>query len=346
MSAIRTRVYLGSGVGSDQNYKQYMKENIVISAWEMVTEFHSLKKLNFIPSFMGMLWLFVIVFYQLTFTYIYIFDKKDEALEAVSKFIHTDYFGESIVFLGTIFLLYMLLEPIATGGMIEMMHSYKKYKWEKNRRSWQGFFDGLRHFLPLFEVHNMTAIFRPLSIITFYILLLRLFGKAFIIPISSLMGIYLLFAFCINICFSYAKFFIIFEQKKAIESLSASTWLAMRNIAITWRLYFTMILLYLRTIIVAIIFLVIPFLISSFLAFVPILWLKLFFLVIFVIISVVLFIFIVHLNSTLEIFVEATWYEAYMVCKAEEKWNGHTKDDHHDDHGGHDDHWHDAHSHH
>jgi hypothetical protein len=89
---IQTRVYLVSGVGSAQNYKQYMKENIVISAWEMVTEFHSLKKLNFIPSFMGMLWLFVIVFYQLTFTYIYIFDKKDEALETVSKFIHTDYF--------------------------------------------------------------------------------------------------------------------------------------------------------------------------------------------------------------------------------------------------------------
>ena len=324
----------------------------------MVTEFHSLKKLNFIPSFMGMLWLFVIVFYQLTFTYIYIFDKKDEALEAVSKFIHTDYFGESIVFLGTIFLLYMLLEPIATGGMIEMMHSYKMHKWEKNRRSWQGFFDGLRHFLPIFEVHNLTSIFRPLTIITFYILLLRLFGKAFIVPISSVMGVYLIFAFCINIFFAYSKFFIIFENKKAIESLSASTWLAMRNIAITGRLYFTMILLYLRTLIVAIIFLVIPFLISSFLAFVPILGLKLFFLVIFVIIAVVLFIFIVHLNSTLEIFVEATWYEAYMVCKAGEKWSGHAEWDHHDDHGEHsthdshgghdthDAHWHDDHAHH
>jgi hypothetical protein len=133
------------------------------------------------------------------------------------------------------------------------------------------------------------------------------------------MGVYLIFAFCINICFAYAKFFIIFEHKKAIESLSASTGLAMRNIAITGRLYFTMILLYLRTIVVALLFLVIPFLISSFLAFVPILGLKLFFLVIFIIIAVVLFIFIVHLNSTLEIFVEATWYEAYIVCKAEEK---------------------------
>ena len=105
-----------------------MKENIVISAWEMVTQFHSLKKLNFIPSFMGMLWLFVIIFYQLTFAYIYIFDKKDVALDALANFLHNDYFTESIALLATIFILYMLLEPIATGGMIEMMHSYKKYK--------------------------------------------------------------------------------------------------------------------------------------------------------------------------------------------------------------------------
>lgn len=296
-----------------------MKESIVLSAWEMVTEFHSLKKLNFIPSLMGMLWLFVILFYQLTFTYIYLFDKKDEAIEALTKFLHNDYFVESISLLITIFILYMLLEPIATGGIIEMMHSYKQHKWEKNRRSWQWFFDWLRHFLPIFELHNLTSIFRPLSIITFYILLLRVFGKNFIVHISSIMWVYLIIAFCINTCFSYAKFFIIFEKKWAIESLSASTGLAMRNIGITWKLYFTMIILYLRTIIVGIIFLVIPFMISSFLAFVPIIGLKLFFLMIFIIISVILFVFIVHLNSTLEIFIEATWYEAYMLCKKEEK---------------------------
>ncbi|MBX9809898.1 hypothetical protein K2X92_05910 [Candidatus Gracilibacteria bacterium] len=316
-----------------------MKESIVLSAWEMVTKFHSLKKLNFIPSFMGMLWLFVILFYQLTFSYIYIFDQKDEALEVLSKFLHTDYFGETIVILCSIFLLYMLLEPIATGGIIEMMHSYRQHHGEKNRRSWQGFFDGLRHFLPIFEAHNLTAIFRPLSILTFYILLLRIFGKEYIVPVTTIMSIYLLFAFCINICFSYSKFFIIFEHKGAIESLSASTGLAMRNIAITGRLYFTMILLYFRTIIVAVIFLVIPFLISSFLAFLPtIVGLKLFFLVVFLLISIVLFIFIVHLNSTLEIFVEATWYEAYMLCKEEEK-GGHHDNEHHDDHhgGGHHD---------
>ena len=156
----------------------------------------------------------------------------------------------------------------------------------------------------------------------------------------------MIFAFCMNICFAYAKFYVIFENKGAIESLSASTSLALRNIAITGKLYFTMILLYARTIIIAIIFLVIPFLISSVLAFLPIIGLKLFFLVIFVVIAVILFIFIVHLNSTLEIFVEATWYEAYMLCKSEEKANDDGKAKNHNSHISDESHVRDDHVHH
>ena len=190
-----------------------MKETIVLSAWEMVTKFHSLKKLNFIPSFAGMLWLLVILTYQMGFTYIYIFHKKDEALTALSNFFHNQYFTETMIGLGIVFLLFMFLEPIATGGMINMMRSYRDHKGQKNRRSWQGFFDGLEHFLPIFELHNLTAIFRPLPIITFYILLLRVFGKEFFVAISVIMGIYLFFAFLMNICFSYANFFVVFEKK-------------------------------------------------------------------------------------------------------------------------------------
>jgi hypothetical protein len=80
-----------------------------------------------------------------------------------------------------------------------------------------------------------------------------------------------------------------------------------------------MILLYLRTILVAVIFLGIPFIVSSILAlFTPFPVIQTIFLVIFSVVSLVLFIFIAHLNSTLEIFVEATWYEAYMLCKTED----------------------------
>ncbi len=318
-----------------------MKESIALHAWELVTRFHSLKKLNFFPSFLGMLWLFCILLYQITFTYVYVFHKKDEALEAFARFAHTDYFWEVMIWLWSIFILYMILEPIANGGIIQMIDSYRKTNGEKYHRAFQGFFDGLRHFLPIFEVHNLTGIFRPLSVITFYILLLRVFGVQYAVSITILMSIYLIFAFFINMCFAYSKFFIIFERKTALASLSASTGLAIRHISITGQLYFTMILLYLRTIVIALIFLVLPFVVSSVLAFFTILTVKYIFMAIFAILSLVIFIFIVHLNSTLEIFIEATWYEAYKLCKKEDAEYG-NHDEHHDDHG-HDKHEHDTH---
>lgn len=319
-----------------------MKESIILPAWETITEFHSLKKLNFIPSLIGMLWLFLVLIYQITFTYVNVFEKKDEVLSVIAKFAHTDYFGETLIALWTILLLYIILEPIAVGGIIQMIDSYKKTHGKNPHRTFQWIFDGMRHFLPIFEVQNLTSVFRPLSVVTFYILLLRLFWKDYFTIVSVVMWIYLIFSFFLNMCFAYSKFFIIFEDKKAVQSLSASTSLAVRHISITGKLYFTMILLYLRTIIVALIFLVLPFVVSSIIAFFTIISIKMFFLGFFGIVSIVFFIFIVHLNSTLEIFVEATWYEAYMLCKKTDKEYSGYHDDHH---GGHDDHghWHDDH---
>lgn len=105
-----------------------MKESIVLNAWELITRYHSLKKLNFFPSFVGMLWLFCILIYQITYTYVIVFQKKDQLFGALSNFVHTEYFTEVIVSLVSIFVLYTLLEPIANGGIIQMIDSYRKSK--------------------------------------------------------------------------------------------------------------------------------------------------------------------------------------------------------------------------
>jgi hypothetical protein len=54
--------------------------------------------------------------------------------------------------------------------------------------------------------------------------------------------------------------------------------MAVRHIAITMQLYYTMILLYLRTILVALFFLVLPFIISAVITFFTIMSVKIFFL--------------------------------------------------------------------
>lgn len=92
------------------------------------------------------------------------------------------------------------------------------------------------------------------------------------------------------------------------------------------------------------IFLLFPFVVSAVIGFLPVPMMKSVFVVISLILSLIFFIFIVHLNSTLEIFILATWYEAYLACKEADKEHSiYEHDTHHDDettHGSHKDHVH------
>lgn len=299
-----------------------MKEKIIHNAWILVSQFHSLKKLNFLPSAFGVVWLLLILVYQVTFTLLSTFWKTDDIFNFLKNLPNEPYFFWVLFGIILIFVLYSLLNPIAKGGMIQMMHTYHQNKWEKFHRSWQGFFDGLSHFLPIFEIQNITAIFAPLTIITFTIFLYRISDSGFYTIIGVAMGIYFLLAFFLNMCFAYAPFFVIFEWKKSWKALSSSTALAVGNIGITAKLYFTNILLYMRVLLIGALFLFMPFLLSSILAYFTIMSVKIIFVVIFLIISTILFIFIVYLNSVLEIFILAVWYEAYLACKEEQKSSG------------------------
>ena len=107
--------YCSTLIPTTPHTKNSMKESIVLSAWELITRFHSLKKLNFIPSLIGMLWLFLILLYQITFTYIVVFKKKDQFFETLANFAHKTYFVEVLIGLALLFILYMLIVPIAEG---------------------------------------------------------------------------------------------------------------------------------------------------------------------------------------------------------------------------------------
>lgn len=90
-----------------------MKERVVNNAWELVSQFHSLKKLNFLPSAFGMIWLFVVLIYQIAFTLVLMFHKQDETIAYLMS-IHTKpYFKWLIIGLIIVFILYNILTPIA-----------------------------------------------------------------------------------------------------------------------------------------------------------------------------------------------------------------------------------------
>ncbi len=114
-----------------------MKEKIALHAWEIVTEFSSLKKVNFFPSFIGTLWLFLVLIYQITFTYIRIFHQKDKFIQIAFDFMHKTYFAEVLIGFGIFLFFYIIIAPLAEGAIIEMIHSYRRSNGEKRHRSLQ-----------------------------------------------------------------------------------------------------------------------------------------------------------------------------------------------------------------
>lgn len=212
--------------------------------------------------------------------------------------------------------------------------------------------------MPVFEANNITALFKLLSILTFTIFLLRLFGIAYMGYILIAMGFYFLLAMLINIFLAYTHFFIVLENKKAFDAIVASSTMALDNLGITFKLYLTLILVYVRTVLTVLVFILLPFILSAIFTYVTIASIKLIFIGILLLIVLAFLIFVSHLNSVLEIFVETLWYRAYTDNKSKmaehEALHGanhhggdsHGGDHHGDDHAKHDTHAkHDAHGH-
>lgn len=170
--------------------------------------------------------------------------------------------------------------------------------------------------------------FKLLSIITFAIFLIRLFGVRYIGYISMGIGMFFLIAMVVNIFLSYTRFFIVLEGKKAFDAVVASSSMALDNMGVTIKLYLTLLLVYIRTIITALLFVILPFLLSAILTYVTIASIKILFLFIAFVLIGVFVVFIAHLNSVLEIFVETLWYRAYRDNKSRAPLHAH--DSHHD----------------
>jgi hypothetical protein len=142
------------------------------------------------------------------------------------------------------------------------------------------------------------------------------------------MGIYFLLAVVINIFLAYTRFFIVLENKKAFDAIVSSSTMALDNMGITFKLYITLILVYVRTVLTVLVFILLPFVISAIFTYVTVASIKLIFVGILLLIILVFFVFVSHLNSVLEIFVETLWYRAYMDNKKKSIGEAHSESNH------------------
>ncbi|MBP8016495.1 hypothetical protein KAZ01_00660 [Candidatus Gracilibacteria bacterium] len=288
-----------------------MQGNIVIPSWELVNKADLIKKFNFFPSILSTIFLSLIVLYQTAYSYIIIFQKKDQFFSLVIDIVHKSYFIEILICFIIGFLVYILIIPIAKSGVYYLIDAFYKQDIGKYKLSY-GISQGLLSFLPLFEFNNFMGLFKLLSVITSYLFCLRIFGNEYIGLISAILGIYFIFALIINILFIYATFFIIFEKKGLFESLSLSAMMTISNLGVTFKLYYTLFLVYARIIIIVIVFSIFSLIFSAIFAYITS---KFFFIIgiYFMMAIFILFVlFIAHLNSVLEIFVDSLWYKTYI----------------------------------
>lgn len=129
--------------------------------------------------------------------------------------------------------------------------------------------------------------------------------------ISVLMLGYLVFSFVINILFAYTRFFIVLKDMKAFEAMGQSVRMAIDHLSVTLRLYFTLILVYVRTVLTVVAFIVFPLIISGILTYVTVAAIKIVAVTAVVGLLAVFLVFVSHVNSVLEIFVESLWYRAF-----------------------------------
>ncbi len=130
------------------------------------------------------------------------------------------------------------------------------------------------------------------------------------------MGLYFLIAVLINIFLAYTRFFIVIEERRAFDAITASANMALENLGVTIKLYTTLLLVYVRTILTVCIFILFPFIISAILTYAAVAWVKIILLSVLLIMVGIFMVFVSHLNSVLEIFVETLWYRAYKDNKS------------------------------
>lgn len=285
-----------------------LEKDIILPAWNTIKDDSKAKKMFFFPWLLSIIFLTVLLVYQSIYTYVVIFHKKEKALEIILNFFHSQYSLEVIISAIIFLLFYIILIPIFEWAGIKFIEIKDK---EKISSSSESLSVGLYRFLPLFKYNNLFSEFKFISILNWYLFIIRFFNWEYIKIISYSFLVIFLFSTIINILFAYTQYIIVLENKDVFKSISKSIKLSLLNIWMTTRLYFSMFFLNLRVIINFIVFLSFPILIWI------TIWLittKLYLTIAISILTILFITFIIiswYLTWVLEILKTSIWYYAY-----------------------------------
>ncbi len=290
-----------------------MNKDIIIKAWDLVNHDTKIKKFYFIPGIISVMFLMIILVYQVIYTYVELFHQKDKALSIILNIFHSWYLTEILITGGVFLLFYIIVLPIFEGSLI--WYIWKKETIDTEVSLSDSISNGLYRFLPLFEYGNLFSQFKFLSMINIYLFCLRFFGLEYAMFLNYIFAFLLVISTIVNILFVYCRFEIVLNNQKALESLSGSAKIAILNQATTARIYFFLFLVNIRVIINFLVFLLFPIVIASAITYITT---KVYlFITVFILSLIFIFLIIVlwYLWGVFEIFKISVRYNAYKEGK-------------------------------
>ncbi len=294
-----------------------LKDKIIIPAWEIIKDDTKIKKFYLFPWLISILFLTVLLVYQSIYTYVVLFWKKEQALEVILNFFHSNYALEIIISSIIFLIIYFILIPIFEWWLIKYIDSKNL---NKPLTTSEAFWQWLYKFFPLFEYNNIFSEFKIISILNGFLFTIRFIWIGYINQISYVFIVLLLLWIMLNILFSYSKYIIILDNKSVFEAIGISSKITILNLKRTIKLYFLMLFLNMRVIFNFFIFLSFPIII------IISIWLittKIFLIMAITILSILFIVFILilwYLTAVLEIFQTSIWYYAYI------EWKKHLED--------------------
>jgi len=290
-----------------------IKKDIISKAWEIIQQDTKIKKFYFIPWLISIVFLMIILVYQVIYTYVELFNQKDKALGIILWVFHSWYFLEMLIIWSILLLFYMICMPIFEWSLI--WYISKKETLETYVSISDSIWNGFYRFLPLFEYGNIFSQFKFISLINIYLFCLRFIWIQYIWQISYTFLFLLIISTIVNILFAYARFEIVLNNKKALESISESIKISILNLATTTKIYFFMFLVNIRIIINFLVFLFFPFLIASAVTFITTKTILIITVFLLSIIFIALIFILWYLWWVFEIFKTSLRYFAYVEWK-------------------------------
>jgi len=295
-----------------------MNKDIVVKAWSFVHNDTKIKTFYFFPGIVSMLFLMIILVYQVIYTYVELFGNKEAILQTILNVFHTIYdsghFWQAVIAFILFLLLYIVLIPLCEWALITYI-ARKNPEEDTYVSVTESFQTGLYRFLPLFEYSNAVSQFKFLSLVNSYLFCLRFVGMEYMSIINSIFAFLLVVSTAVNILFMYCRFEIVLGGKRPVAAIGSSIRISILHLSTTIKLYFFLFFVNIRVIINFVAFLIFPILIASILTFIISKTLLMIMIVFVSIVFLCFTIFLGYLGGVFEIFKTCVRYYAYLEGK-------------------------------